>query len=252
MFLSNELFVGSVHNPHDSGWHFGSGNPELWKYAPILIKKGGTVLDLGMGYARSSLFFALNGMEVTGYDLDRESIKSVNQMAKDMNLPIKAKKGDIREVTLGKDKFDVVLLDYTFVHSNSIKEVMEVIDRAYEAVSPGGHIWIRAYGKHDETYDSLRWRAQHNPHEAEIINDDVIKTWCDCSGELVMEPILYLGTTDLIQLMASKNAKFIETETAQDGDSIYPNIMYGEDWHNIRPNGEAFGVETVLAQKPIN
>lgn len=53
-----------IHNPNDQGWHFGTGDPEYWKFKDSLVVTGGKVLDIGITVARSSFFFALNGMDV--------------------------------------------------------------------------------------------------------------------------------------------------------------------------------------------
>lgn len=250
MSAGKELFEASIYNPHDSGWFFGSGNPEFWKYKEILVKKGGSVLDIGIGQGRSSLFFALNGMSVEGIDHREELVELVNDMAKEVEIPMIARLGDFRETNFGENKYDIVLLDFAFVHANSKEEALEVLDRAYDAVKEGGHIWIRACGKHDEIYDSQRWLAERGSLDVEVVNENIIKSLCACSGELKMDPVLFFGTTDLIQALGSKGTKFIETRTLSDKDSVHPNIMYGEDWPIIREYGESFGTLTILAQKP--
>lgn len=245
----NELFLYSIYNPHERGWFFGAGNPEFWKHQETLVKNKGKVLDLGMGTSRSSLFFALHGMNVVGYDLDEEQVALVNEMAKSEALPIEGKVGDIREINLGKNKFDLVILDFTFVHFGSLEEAEAVLDKAYTSLKPNGHIWVRAVGKSDECYLNLLWQAEHDSPDVEKVNNDVIKSLCDCSGELRMDPHLFFDQTHLLEYFAQKGARFVETRTIPGKPIEDPNIMYGEDWPSTRQNGEAFGTITILAQK---
>lgn len=69
-------------HPYEKGWDFNNGDPEFWKFQDRLVVRGGRVLDLGIGFGRSSVFFALNGMEVVGVDRLPEPINlSIEQAA---------------------------------------------------------------------------------------------------------------------------------------------------------------------------
>src|SRR5687768_14849213 len=85
---SNELLESFLHNPDDQGWHFSAGDPEFWEYSSKLLKPGGRLLDVGIGLGRSSLFFALHGMQVTGYDNNPEAVAKINAMARDVGQSI--------------------------------------------------------------------------------------------------------------------------------------------------------------------
>jgi len=232
-----------------SGWDFSTGNPEFWRYADRLVRPGGTVLDIGMECGRSSFFFAAYGMHVLGIDTDAEALQIVDTMAARLkptfDVDITTHVADALQEDLSTEAIDIVLLDHTLTHAPSKAGAFALIDKAYEAVKPGGHIWIRAVGKEDSYYEQLRSTALRGG-EARIVDDNVIEHPCGCTGTPGIDPSLFFGQTDLLSYFLQRGATIVHSQTLP--ETGRRNIMYGEDYNREMPV-DVSGMLTVLAQK---
>lgn len=246
--FSRQLFDGMLHNKLEQGWPFFVGDPEIWKYSDRLLRKDGAVLDLGIGWGRSSMFFALHGMQVHGIDKDDNPFAhSLARISKAYNLPISVEFADLATADLGDNRYDVTMLGQFFVHFFKKQAAFEVLDRAIEATKPGGYVWLRTSGQEDDNFEKLKQEATYDPNLK--VNDEVYLDWCGCSGQLQLEPRLFFRPTDLLYRVLSRNMTLVHTE-------VLPrigmkNIMYAEDDLVIHPmaQNQKSGVITILAQK---
>jgi len=71
----------------------------LQKFPP---HEGQTLMDIGCGEGRDSIFFARNGYQVTGFDFSAEGIKKSIAWAEELNLSIDFFQADINEYRLEK------------------------------------------------------------------------------------------------------------------------------------------------------
>ncbi len=78
-------------------------------------KTSGTVLDIGSGYGRNSLFLAQKGFAVTAIDTSGVAIENLLKSAADLELPITAKIEKAENVELGTP-YDVVLAMFVLHH----------------------------------------------------------------------------------------------------------------------------------------
>lgn len=246
------LLSSNLRNPREQGWHFGAGDPDFWKFADRLLVPGGKVLDLGVGrYYRSSLFFALQGMCVTGYETQKEAVKIINLVKTAYDLPISLKTEDISLADLGIEIYDTALLGQTFIHFPSKDSAFNTIEKVITALKPNGHLWLRAASKEGDDFKELEKFAIDYPWEVRQINDDVYEAPCDCSGRYIQEPCLFFNAMELLHFLNSKNLLIIHSQIIPEKGQ--PNIMFGKDWaKNISvyiPSDTQFGFITVLAQK---
>ncbi|MFS8159575.1 MAG: class I SAM-dependent methyltransferase [Candidatus Roizmanbacteria bacterium] len=243
-----EVYPGaleSILSHKDNGWDFRVGNPEFFRFKDQLVVPGGKVLDLGIGSGRSSNFFALYGMEVEGIDLDPDSISYLEEFSSETGLPIAARLDDIKTAQLPVGRYHVAILDYAFVHFDSKKYALDVIQKAYDSLVVGGHLWVRGVGKDDGGYSTM---AKTPPYSSDRFeNDDVRYASCGCSGEVMIEPHLFLGSTDLLQFATSHNMQLIHTQTLPQPDTF--NLMYGHEFARGRGYGKVNGHVTLLARK---
>lgn len=243
--LHKEVFNSLIHNPDKGGWHFGAGEPEFWKYGQHLIVPEGRVLDLGIGEGRTSLFFALNGMEVTGLDISRKCVTLVNKLATFHNLPIQAAVKDIKKTELGENIYDVVVLGQTLIHFQSKAAAFKLLDKAISATKKGGYIWVRALGKEDSLYSELTEESVYSPNIKK--SRDVYLHECGCSGKWQYDPFLFFDQTELLKYFCHQNMNILHSQAApQFGRQ---NIMYGEDWPADNCAWKTNGMITVLARK---
>lgn len=246
-----DLFQDLIHIPYtpynpylpEKGWHFGTGDPEFWKFSSNLIVPGGKALDLGSGLGRTSMPFALQGMEVTAYETNHAMVKAMSAVAENFDLPIAILSEDVRTADFGKNIYDTVILGQTFVHFESREEAFTVLEKAIDAVKPGGHIWFRGNGKGD---------PEDNTRE-----DFYIHT-CHCSGEMKIEPHLFFDPAELIHHLSNKGINIVHMQMGEmvtvpkkpkEAPKKRPNIMYGEDWDPDREYfDETVGMEDLFRE----
>lgn len=240
-----EILISRIGNPHERGWWFPAGDPEFWKFSDRLVFPGGQVLDLGLGWGRTSLFFALHGMRVTGYEVDQNALKFMTSLIEGYGLPIDVKTKDIRKADLGRDRYDTTLMAQTFNHFSSKREAFAVIVKAIEATKPNGYVWIRAGGKEDSAFEELLWYANDYP-EVTKVDDDVYMAPCSCSGERKIESQLFFDPMELLHFLAKNGLRIIHTQVIPEIGR--KNIMFGEDWEKGQIV-DIGGMITIIAQK---
>ena len=228
----------------EKGWPFNAGDPELHKYRHMLIVQGGRVLDLGSGYGRSSMMFAVSGMSVLAMDERDDCVETLNGLAFAYGLPIKARLEDVRKAEIPQDAIDMVLLSNTFNHFSSKKEALEVLGKAVRALRDGGYIWIRAIGKEDEAFDQFSEAAEKG-WGVKKVDGDVFMANCGCSGMMQMEPHLFFDQLELLKFLLGKGTKIVHSEVGSRRGQR--NIMFGEDFP--RMDVDKTGMVSVLAQK---
>ncbi len=224
-------------------WAFSVGDPESWRYEQQLVVPNGTLLDLGVGHGRSCMSYALKGMNVVAYDHDTEKLDFLDELIKDYDLPIQINYGDIRYVDFGTNVYDTILCVDLFVHFPSRYAVFNLLDRALTALKPGGHLFVRAVGKEDFRYGLY----QRDPH-VEVVNEDVMRAYCSCSGTYMIENHLFLGQTDLLQYFLLQGLEIVYSR-------IMPhigakNVMFGEDWHSSSGGKDRHGAITHIVKRP--
>lgn len=243
-----ELLSSILGNQREKGWWFAAGDPEFWKFAGRLIIPGGKALDLGMGHdGRTSLPFALQGMAVTGYETDPNALVIMRAIKKSYDLPIDIKAEDINTADFGTKLYDTVLLGQTFIHFPSKAEALTVLAKAITAIKPGGHLWLRAGGIYDESFEDLHKFQYLYPDEVWQLNEDVFIAPCSCSGEVRLEPQLFLDPIELLVNIANQGMRFVHTQIIPQRD--HANIMYGEDFRKGSTPNMVRGLITALAQR---
>lgn len=115
---------------------------------PFLVEhirdlKRGKVLDIGSGNGRNVLYLAKEGFEVTALDSDRESLKTVSEIASDEGLVVKIISEDVRlfETT---EKYDLIVC-LMVLHFLNHKEIESVIDWMKKHTNTGGMNVISAF-----------------------------------------------------------------------------------------------------------
>jgi len=237
-----------LNHEYDKGWNFFSGYPEFWVFKDKLLVPGGKALDLGIGTGRSSQFFALQGMQVTGYEIEPDPLALMRGVIDRYGISsIDLREENVREADLGQELFDTVIMAQTFVHFPSKQAAFDVLHKSISALKKGGHLWFRAAGTHDEAYEELSSYARHGSYGITQVNEDVFMAPCSCSGEMKMEPQLFLEPMEVTKVFADNNMTLVHTQLApQEGQA---NIMYGEDFNRSQRPPLISGHITILARK---
>jgi len=105
---------------------FGHAYQELQNYFSNHSKKG-TLLDLGSGQGRDSLYLASIGYQVTAVDNSMVGICQTLIKARKMGLKLKTIKADLFNVQLEK-KFDIILFDM-ILHTFKKTQQLELLQK---------------------------------------------------------------------------------------------------------------------------
>ncbi len=119
---------------------------ELVTEAAAACTPGATrLLDVGCGAGNYSLrqLQRLPGLRVTLADLSRPMLARAEQRLREAGCrectPLQ---GDIRDLELGEETFDIILAAAVLHHLRSDTEWEAVFRKFYAALSPGGSLWI--------------------------------------------------------------------------------------------------------------
>jgi tellurite methyltransferase len=86
------------------GWYVMSRVGRLRRTLP---RRTPRLIDLGMGRGRDAIYFARRGFRATGIELDPSRIRRAVARASRLQVPLRARRADLRTVQL-REKYDVV------------------------------------------------------------------------------------------------------------------------------------------------
>ena len=95
-----------------------------------------TLIEIGSGEGRDSIFFARNGYHVTGFDFSSDGVKKSIAWAAELNLSIDFFQADINEYRLEKP-YDVVFASGA-LHYIPQDSRIEIISNYKQFTNPGG------------------------------------------------------------------------------------------------------------------
>ena len=104
-----------------------------------------TLLDIGCGAGNYALKLLerLPGLNVTLIDLSRPMLDRANErVSAKTNGMVQTVQGDIRQIELGANQFDVILAAQVLHHLRADTEWESVFAKLYQALTPGGSLWI--------------------------------------------------------------------------------------------------------------
>ncbi len=127
-------------------WNRIAGRPEFLitcRYLDRYIRPGDSVLDIGGGPGRYSLYLSEKGCDVTLLDLSEENVKFAAEQAKNSNLKLCCVSGDARTADrLFAETFDHILLMGPMYHLLEASERAKAVWAALKLLKPGGTIFI--------------------------------------------------------------------------------------------------------------
>jgi len=146
--------------------------------------EGQTLLELGCGEGRDSIFFARNGYRVTAFDYSTDGIQKAKAWADKLNLSIDFFQSDINEYRLEKS-YDAVFasgaLHYIPLH---LRE--EIIANYKQFSNPGGlHAFMVPIDK-----PFIPRNPQDDPLEQDWVSGEILTYYHDWKIEFFTEEIL--------------------------------------------------------------
>ena len=150
-----------------------------------------TVLDLGCGRGRHSIFLAETGFEITAVDLSPAEIDQLRKQAQQKNLDrnIETLVCDMRELPFSKRTFDCVLA-YNSIYLTSYDGLKTTIASITDLLTDSGQVYI--------TFVSKSGGALTNPAHKVIDDFTIIKT----QGTEKGMHHTYLDYSDILKLMS--------------------------------------------------
>lgn len=120
------------------------------------------VLDVGCGAGNYTikLLQELPDRDVTLVDLSRPMLdRAVQRVGAVSRGKVEAIQGDVREIDLGRGRFDVILAAMVLHHLRTDEEWHAVFAKFFEALRPGGLVWIADMVAHEvPAVHDLMWR----------------------------------------------------------------------------------------------
>ncbi|HMQ61040.1 MAG TPA: class I SAM-dependent methyltransferase [Flavilitoribacter sp.] len=101
------------------------------------------ILDLACGHGRHSLYFAGQGHQVVGIDINKDFIEIARKEAAERNLQVEFLEQDIMEVDY-ENAFDTVLILFNSLGFFDRADCMTLIEKIGKALKPGGKAFIDA------------------------------------------------------------------------------------------------------------
>jgi tRNA (cmo5U34)-methyltransferase len=155
---------------------------ELLTEAAAMVTPGAKrALDVGCGAGNYTLKLLerLPGVEVTLVDLSRPMLdRAVARVREATGREAEAVQGDVREVELEEERFDIVMAGQCLHHLRGEEEWRDVFGRVYRCLREGGSFWIS---------DSLE-------HEMGAVREMMLRRWGEylvkLNGETCREKVL--------------------------------------------------------------
>jgi 2-polyprenyl-3-methyl-5-hydroxy-6-metoxy-1,4-benzoquinol methylase len=110
-------------------------------------RKPGRALDIGIGQGRNSVFLALKGWDVTGFDASDEGIATAQRNATRAGAKINAIRETEAAFDYGADQWDLIVFTYEPFPITSAAYV----ERLGTALKPGGIIVVESLSQEDQT-----------------------------------------------------------------------------------------------------
>jgi SAM-dependent methyltransferase len=124
-----------------------STQPNALLVATVEDRQPGRALDVGMGQGRNSVFLALKGWDVTGFDMSDEGITIAQRNASQAGVKLSATRETDESFNYGADQWDLIVFMYEPFPITSIAYV----DRLRKSLKVGGIVVIESFGEEATT-----------------------------------------------------------------------------------------------------
>ena len=121
--------------------------------AAVLNPDAENALDVGCGAGNGSLKLLekIPGLDFTLIDLSQPMLQKAEERLGDAGAGgVATLQGDLRSVPIADDQYDVVIASAVLHHLRSEEEWKAVLDKLYQAMKPGGSLWIIDLVLHDQ------------------------------------------------------------------------------------------------------
>ena len=153
--------VRQLHRERPDGWRVMFNNiyktskpgfatqPNALLVSTVEGRKPGRALDIGMGQGRNSIFLALKGWDVTGFDMSDEGIATARRNAERARIKINAVQETDEAFDYGTEQWDLIVFMYEPFPITSVA----YIERLRRSMRPGAIIVIESFGEEEAVKD---------------------------------------------------------------------------------------------------
>ncbi|HME45379.1 MAG TPA: methyltransferase domain-containing protein [Syntrophorhabdales bacterium] len=146
--------IRRMNNERSDGWRIMFNNiyasstpgfvtePNALLVAMVEGRTPGRALDVGMGQGRNTVFLALKGWDVTGFDVSEEGLAVARKNAERAGVKITAIRETDEAFDYGSDRWDLIAVMYETLPVTSAAYV----ERVRKSLKSGGLIVIESYG----------------------------------------------------------------------------------------------------------
>lgn len=98
-------------------------------------------LDLGCGLGRHTILFAKNGFDVLAFDISETAIEHTSEWAKNENLNIDIKQGDMLNIPFDNESIDCILCMNVISHTDT-KGMYKIADELKRVLKSNGECYL--------------------------------------------------------------------------------------------------------------
>ena len=132
----NEIFK-------QNGRVFNNPHPDMPRIAKLMKERGAkTVLDLGNGTGRHSVYFAQNGFTVFGLDSSPVAIRATQKWLSDEGLTAELKLGNVSEELPYQNAFFDAVVSVQVINHGDIAAIKRIAQEITRILKPGGLLFI--------------------------------------------------------------------------------------------------------------
>jgi ubiquinone/menaquinone biosynthesis C-methylase UbiE len=140
---------------------------DIHMYQEMARRTGGPVLEFMCGTGRLLLPLANDGYEVTGVDSSPAMLDIAHQRVAEQELQDKVTliEADARKVELPEQHFPLIFIGInSFMHMQQVKDQLELLNKARQALAPGGVFMIDLYNPNPASLslDDSRMRLERD------------------------------------------------------------------------------------------
>lgn len=151
--------------------------PESKRFISTL-QKGSTVLDMGCGNGRNSIYLAKEGMKVIGIDFSRGLLKIAKNKVewREVADRVNLLEGEVGSLPLKNDSVDSVLFIATLHHLPTPQERLQSLLEIKLCLKPGGAVLISAWAQEQDKFKEDLEKSKENKEEG-FEYGDVFLPW---------------------------------------------------------------------------
>jgi 2-polyprenyl-3-methyl-5-hydroxy-6-metoxy-1,4-benzoquinol methylase len=152
-----------------------------------------SILDLGCGLGRHSIYFAKHGFDVSALDLSEEAVNHLKDWAKKEALNINIKNADMLNLPYDDNSFDCVFSYHVISHTDTAgaKRIISEIERV---LKPGGEVYLTLCSKETRSFKDAGY--------PKIDENSIVKTG---EGPEKGIPHFYINLDEIIKLFINFN-----------------------------------------------